>query len=91
MIIPPHTINSIKLYIAKVEQLGRQASSKLFRNMESMTPMDTAKVLVEGGGLGEDLMVYVHLIAVEYRVTQMRRQSKFNTLNMNTLLAHHCF
>jgi hypothetical protein len=57
--------------------------------------MDTAKVLVLGGGawlgLGEDPMVYVRPSVVEYRATQTRRQSKFNTLDMNALLTHQCF
>jgi hypothetical protein len=92
IITPPHTINSIKWCIAKAEQLrfGR-ATSKLFRNMGSETPMDTAKVSVEGGGdrlgLGEeDPMVYVHPSVEEYRVTQMACQSKFDTQDMSALL-----
>ena len=57
--------------------------------------MDTAGVLVLGGGawlgLDEDPMIYVRPSAVEYRATQTRCQSKFNTLDTNTLLTYYCF
>jgi len=76
VITPPHTIDSIKRCIAKAEQLRprKAANSKLFRNMESETPMDPAKVSALGRGdrLGlseEDPIVYVHShsMGVEYR------------------------
>jgi hypothetical protein len=90
VITPPHTIDSIKRCVAKAEQLGTALFSKLFKNMESETPMDTAKVSVLGGGdrlgLSEDPMVYVHSSSVEYRVTQTARQSKFDNLDTSVLL-----
>jgi hypothetical protein len=91
VINPPHTIDSIKRCVSKAEQLRTTSSSKLFKNMESETPMDTAKVSVLGGGdrLGlseEDPMVYVHPNGVEYRVTQTAGQCKFDNLDMSVLL-----
>jgi hypothetical protein len=95
VITPPHTIDSIKRCVAKAEQLGGASSSKLFKNMESETTMDTAKVSVLGGGdrLGsseEDPMVYVHSSGVEYRVTTTACQSKFDNLDISALLTIVC-
>ena len=58
--------------------------------------MDPAKVSVLGGGdrfglSEEDPIVYVHSQGVEYSVTHKARQSKFDTLDMNSLLTHPCF
>lgn len=91
VITPPHTIDSIKRCVAKAEQLGPVCRSKLFKNMESEMPMDTAKLSVLGGGdrLGvseEDPMVYIHSRGVEYRATQTACRSKFDNLDINALL-----
>jgi hypothetical protein len=63
-IVPPHTIASIKLRIAKAEQLGIASGAKLFTNMLSESPMDATRVLIltsdHPGSNAENPIVYVH-------------------------------
>jgi hypothetical protein len=88
-ITPPHTIASIKLRIAKAEQLGKASGAKLFTNILSESPMDATRVLIltgdRPGSNAENPMVYVHSKSVQLRAVTSAGQSKFD-LGENALL-----
>jgi hypothetical protein len=80
-ITPPHTIDSVKLRIAKAEQLDNARNAKLFTDMSSESPMDVKQVSIlnsnRPGSDAEHPMVYVHLCSVQLRATQNACQSTF--------------
>lgn len=73
-ITPPHTITSVKLRIAKAEQLDNARNAKLFTDMSSESPMDATRVsILNSNRPGSDAahpMVYVHLCSVQLKGTQ---------------------
>jgi len=72
-IAPPHTITSIKLRIARAEQLGKASNAKLFTNMSSESPMDATRVSIlnnDRPGSVDNPMVYVYSSSVQLRVKE---------------------
>ena len=92
-IAPPHTISSIKLRIAKAEQLGNASNGKLYANMLSESPMDATRVSIlnsdRPGSNADNPMVYVHSSSVQLRVTQSAGQLKFDAQREH--FTHSCF
>jgi len=73
-IAPPHTITSIKLRIAKAEQLSRTWTAKLFADMSSESPIDPARISIltcdRPGCKPEKAMVYVHSTGIQLKATR---------------------
>jgi hypothetical protein len=76
-IAPPHTITSIKLRIAKAEQLSRTSSAKLFADMSSESPIDPARISIltcdRPGSKPEKPMIYVHSTGIQLKATDDSR------------------
>jgi hypothetical protein len=82
---PPHTFASVKLRIAKAEQLDNARNAKLFTDMSSKSPIDAKQVSILNsnppGSDAEHPMVYVHSCSVQLRATNSACQSTFSRLH----------